>query len=166
MTTTEQPVKTESTEKPVTTAEAVAPKDSILTKAPTFLHRRYAQYIVEKFGLEVPGAEMPASFFDEGNPEWEHFVKVVQISVTRYGEFQKSSENAESKALEAARREKQADEAKAEKDRIAKEKAEAKAQAEAAKPAKGEAKSEGGDEAKTRKPASGKAASSKVEAPF
>lgn len=174
VTTTEQPEKTESTETPVAAPEttpAPAAKDSILAKAPTSLHRRYAKYIVEKFGFEVPGAGVPEDFFEAGDEEWERFVKVVQIAVVRYGEFQKSPENAELKALDAQRKEKERAAADAEKKRLAEEKAKAKAETDAANAAKAQANAataDGGDEAKTRKPATaGKAkAANAPEAPF
>lgn len=173
MTTTEQPTNTESPEAPapVATPETAAPaKDAIITKAPTGLHRRYAKYIVDKFGFDMPGAEAPEDFFDEGNPAHELLVKIVQIAVVKYGEYQKSPENAEYKALEAARKESERAKADAEKKRVAEEKAAAKAKADeaaaAAKTASGTS-SEGTDEAKTRKPAASKPkAGNAPEAPF
>ena len=169
MTTTEQPKTDESNVTPAETPEATAPaKDSILSKPPTALHRRYAKYIVEKFGFEVPGAGVPEDFFEDGDGDWENFVKVVQIAVVRYGEFQKSPENAELKALEAQRKEKERAAAEAEKAKVAAAKAEAKKvadeAAEAAKKNKA-ATAEGGDEPKAKKPAP-KAKASNTEAPF
>jgi hypothetical protein len=140
VTTTEQPETNESTATTPAASEAsestatptASATDSILSKAPTALHRRYTKYIAEKFGFLLDGAEVPEDFFEEGNPAWEQMVKLVQIAVVRYGEYQKSPQNAELKALLADRAEKQAAAAKAEKEKAAAEKAAAKATEKAA----------------------------------
>lgn len=169
MTTNEQPQSNESTAtapavaettESTTTATATA-TDSILSKAPTALHRRYTKYIVERFGFQLDGAEVPEDFFEAGNEAWEQMVKLVQIAVVRYGEYQRSSENAELKALLAERAEKAAAQAKAEKEKAAAEKAAAKATEKAAT-----ATTDDTPKAKAKTPAKAKPGGGAAEAPF
>lgn len=124
MTTTETaPESTEQApaETPATAASTKGDYTKYVTKEPTNLHRHYWAWIQEKTGIKLEVDDETA-------------VKIIQIAVSAYQQYQASPENKQRRVDEAAQKAAAAEEAKAKKALAAKEKAEAKAAAaEAAK---------------------------------
>jgi hypothetical protein len=162
-------VETRRTNEVTTTEEAPATTAPAATKGPDFtkykdkeptnLHVHYWDWIKTKTGVELDVPDNVA-------------IKIVQIAVSAYQTYQASPENKQRRVDEAAEREAAAELAKAEKAKVALEKAEAKAKADAATASEAAAAGDG-DAAKRQPPpkksATAKAGTNKAaagEAPF
>lgn len=164
-TTAAETAVTDETTPVAETAEAT--RHPLLDKEPTHLHRGYAVWLKDNVGY---GPELPSDG-ETPSAEWENFVKVIQIAVVKYQDYQKSPENRARREQEAVEKAQAAEEAKAKREADKAAKAEAKAKADEEKAVAAAAKkAEGGDETDAPKakkaPAKSGAKKPAVEAPF